>query len=111
MKKVTIIHFIIRVIAYYALCLLTIFCEGNGIINGLILFPVLILLFEIIFLQIRHKKINLWVIFRETGAKEIAKNVMAIAVSIVVFFGLAALTVLIIWYSSTKRILMPKSCI
>jgi hypothetical protein len=102
-KRIGIIRFIIRLFVYFILAGLTTLCESNGIINGLILFPVLILLFEIIFLQIRHKNVNLFVICREMGARKMIKGVLKIAGSLVVFFGLIILTVLIIWHSSTPH--------
>ena len=101
MKIIT--HLVIRIIAYFAIVCLALFADSNGIISelkGLLIFPVLFFLFEIIFLQIRHKSVNLFAIFRTMGVKKMLKGILTIAVSLVVFFGLGVLTFLIIWHSS-----------
>jgi len=90
-------HLAIRLIAYFVILLLMIFFELKGTIS-LISPIILILLFEIIWLQIKYKNVNILVIFREMGIKKILKTILAMVGSVVVFFSLIALTVLFIFF-------------
>ena len=100
MKHKNIIYFVIRVIIYFVLLLLTAWYKSNdGIENIFIIFPVYILLFEVIFLQIKYKNFNLFAILRNMGKKKIIKHILTIVGSVTALWVLIGLFALIISYS------------
>ena len=95
----------IRIIVYFVLLLLTLtswYKSNDGIENLFVIFPIHILLFEIIFLQIKHKKINLFAILHEMGREKITKQLFTMAGSIVVLGVLIGLFTLLIVHSLQK---------